>query len=187
VNSIRDALVSSVIALPANLLQHQCDRPTRPRCRTRSRQATPQPLNGAMKKHSDAGHTREAESLFKAYEEYAKTLRTWFVAYGIGGPVLLLTNETVRGTVAASGSAQLIGGAFLAAVAAQVGLAFINKTVLWANYFAELRPELASTRRYRFAAWVAEQYWLDVLVDIASMGLFGWATWTAFAIITRVA
>ena len=35
----------------------------------------------------------EIEELYKAYEEHAKTLRTWLVAYGIGAPVVFLTNE----------------------------------------------------------------------------------------------
>lgn len=139
-----------------------------------------------MPKRLDHSHSVEAESLFKAYEEYAKTLRTWFVAYGIGGPVLLLTNEAVRGKVAASGLAHTLGAAFLSAVAAQVCLAFLNKTVLWANYFAELRPALAKTRRYRFAAWIGEQYWIDVVIDIGSMILFGWASWAAFDIVSRI-
>ena len=30
---------------------------------------------------------------FENYAEYAKTLRSWLVAYGIGGPVLFLTNK----------------------------------------------------------------------------------------------
>ena len=137
-----------------------------------------------MRRRAKVDDGGEAESLFKAYEEYAKTLRTWLVAYGIGGPVLLLTNEAVRGRVVASGSARHIGALFLGAVGAQVGLAFLNKTVLWANYFAQLRPELADTKRYRFASWVAEQYWFDALVDVASLLMFGWATWDAFRIVT---
>lgn len=37
--------------------------------------------------------TTNAEHYFQAYAEYSKVLRTWLVAYGIGAPVLLLTNE----------------------------------------------------------------------------------------------
>lgn len=138
-----------------------------------------------MKTQLEQPVSDDPEIFFKAYEDYGKTLRTWFVAYGIGGPVLLLTNETVRGHIAASGLAHPIGAAFLGAVAAQVVLAFLNKTVLWANYFANLNSELADTRRYRFAAWIAEQYWIDVIIDVLSMVLFGWATWAAFDIIAN--
>jgi hypothetical protein len=43
-----------------------------------------------------------ASNLFGDYDRYAKVLRAWFVAYGVGGPVLLLTNEAVRDKIADS-------------------------------------------------------------------------------------
>jgi hypothetical protein len=30
---------------------------------------------------------------FEEYSEYAKTLRIWLVAYGVGAPVVILSNE----------------------------------------------------------------------------------------------
>lgn len=147
----------------------------------------PGPLESAVSAHParPEGDT-EAETLFKAYEEYAKTLRAWFVAYGIGGPVLLLTNDTVNQVFRSSPLGRSIAGAFLIGVATQVVLAFLNKTVIWASYFATIRPEVAESRKYRAAAWVAEQYWIDVVADVATIGLFGWATWAAFGLITQV-
>jgi hypothetical protein len=35
----------------------------------------------------------DAVGTFQAYAEYNKTLRTWFVAFGIGGPALFLVND----------------------------------------------------------------------------------------------
>lgn len=136
------------------------------------------------KKTLDPTRTAEAESLFRAYEEYAKTLRTWFVAYGIGGPVLLLTNEKVQEKIAASGQARTIALFFLLGVVGQVVLAFVNKTALWANYYAELNPHLVTQKRYRFAAWLAEQFWIDFLLDVAALWLFAAATWRVFNIVT---
>lgn len=142
----------------------------------------------ALSAHADRpdGDT-EAESLFKTYGVYARTLRAWFVAYGIGGPVLLLTNDTVNQAFRSSPLGRSIAGAFLIGVATQVVLAFLNKTVIWASYFATIRPEVSESRKYRAAAWVAEQYWIDVVADVATIGLFGWATWAAFGLITQVA
>jgi len=56
--------------------------------------------------------TTEREEYFKAYEEYSKVLRTWFVAYGIGGPVLLLTNETLAKAIKASGQVRVLRPSF---------------------------------------------------------------------------
>ena len=48
----------------------------------------------------------KAAEYFKPYEEYSKVLRTWFVAFGIGAPVLLLTNERIAEAIKASGEAR---------------------------------------------------------------------------------
>ncbi len=44
-----------------------------------------------------------SEELYAVYEGYAQTLRTWFVAYGIGGPVLFLSSDGLREQLVASG------------------------------------------------------------------------------------
>lgn len=40
---------------------------------------------------------REKQKLeyFESYNEYNKILRSWFVAFGIGGPVIFLTNDAL--------------------------------------------------------------------------------------------
>lgn len=124
-----------------------------------------------------------ADGYYKVYEEYSKTLRTWLVAYGIGGPVLFLTNAGPRADLARSGMSRCIALAFLGGVALQILLAALNKTLMWANYYAELTPGAPEKWLFRNAAWLSEQFWIDFLVDIASLVLFGWATWTAFMIL----
>jgi hypothetical protein len=49
----------------------------------------------------------EAEGFYKVYEEHAKALRTWLVAYGVGGPVLFLTNPIAQERLAKSGQPAL--------------------------------------------------------------------------------
>lgn len=82
----------------------------------------------------------EHVAYFKVYEEYAKTLRTWLVAYGVGAPVLFVTNKDVADKLAASHAASAIAELFLSGVALQIFLAIVNKTVMWANYWSELNP-----------------------------------------------
>jgi hypothetical protein len=77
-------------------------------------------LGDDVTKGNEASKTPRVDSLINAYDEFAKTLRTWLVAYGIGGPVLLLTNETVRQAIAKSGAARCIAGTFLLGVGLQV-------------------------------------------------------------------
>ena len=128
-----------------------------------------------------------AEGYFKVYEEYAKTLRMWFVAYGVGGPVLLLTNKAVSDRIAASGAAREIALGFLIGALAQVALAMLNKTVMWATYYGELNASFHDTRRYRWAEWLSRQLWIDFCVDAVTIGCFVHATYRTFIILTTVA
>jgi hypothetical protein len=125
--------------------------------------------------------------LFKAYEGYSQTLRTWLVAYGVGGPVLLLTNEKLWTLIAKSGCARAIAIALLVGVALQVVLAALNKAVMWGSYYGEIEVTFRTERRYQVAIWLAKQFWIDFAVDLLSMVIFGWATYRVFTIVTGAA
>ena len=56
------------------------------------------------------------KAFYKVYEEYSKALRTWFVAFGIGGPVLFLTQQDVSNKIVESGNARTIVLLFLIGV-----------------------------------------------------------------------
>src|SRR5260370_2549990 len=79
--------------------------------------------------------TTSAAELFSVYAEYSKTLRTWLVAYGIGAPVLFLTNDTLARTFAKSSQARTIAIYFLAGVVLPMLLAILNKHVMWVGYY----------------------------------------------------
>ena len=118
---------------------------------------------------------------YAAYEEHARTLRTWLVAYGIGGPVLILSQAEVWKRLAASGSLRFIASLFLSGVVLQVILAAVNKSAMWACYYGELESAYQSTRRYKIGLWLSERYLIDFLFDIAGMFLFAYATYLCFA------
>ena len=126
----------------------------------------------------------DGEDLYKVYQSYGNALRTWLVAYGIGGPVLMLTNDSVRARIAASGSSRSIALCFLIGVAVQVAITAANKTIMWAQYFSTIHPPALKMKRYRLAAWLAEQLWIDITLDCVSIGLFVVATYRAFSILT---
>ena len=130
--------------------------------------------NSLLASEPGAGH-------YAAYEEHARTLRTWLVAYGIGGPVLILSQAAVWQRLARSGSIRLIAGLFLTGVVLQVVLAAINKSAMWACYFGEVDPDFQSTRRYRVGRWLSERYAIDFLFDTIGMCLFAYATYRCFA------
>ncbi len=127
--------------------------------------------------------TATASELFKVYEEYSKTLRTWLVAYGIGAPVLFLTNERLSKALFGSGQTRFIASWFLTGVILQVFLAVLNKNLMWACYYREEKPELKSSYLFNCADRLSRQYWLDLLVDSATMIVFAVATWRAFHVV----
>ncbi len=76
------------------------------------------PLYGGLRMADD--NNTDSDDFHKSYDDYARILRTWFVAYGVGGPVLLLTNDNVSEKLESSGRAPEILYSFLIGVALQV-------------------------------------------------------------------
>jgi len=116
------------------------------------------------------------DSYAKAYAELSRTLKTWLVAYGIGAPVLFMTNPDLWKAVAASGDLRAVGLLFLIGVFLQVLIATVNKTAMWVLYYGEEHTSFKSKRRYQAAEWLSKQFWIDVLIDIGTITLFVIAT-----------
>jgi hypothetical protein len=117
---------------------------------------------------------------YSVYEEHAKTLRTWLVAYGIGGPVLILSKDSIWTKLGETGLLRPMAELFLAGVVLQVLLSAVNKSAMWACYYGEIEPAYTITKRYKFGLWLSELYIIDFAIDLASMGLFAYATYLAF-------
>ena len=131
---------------------------------------------------SDTKPNLETKSEFYApYAEFAKSLRTWFVAYGIGGPVVFLSNDTALLALMKSGKFAWIGFLFLLGGALQVISALLNKHSMWYLYAGEVYTHTHNRASYKISNWYADQGWLDVFLDIATIVLFGWETWLAFS------
>ena len=112
-----------------------------------------------------------------AYLEYNKILRSWFVAFGVGGPALFLINAEVGKQLAATGQLSAVSALFLIGAGSQVIGALINKTSNWYVYRGARDETYQTTRRYIFCRWVVVQYWFDILIDVVSVATFGFATW----------
>jgi hypothetical protein len=125
-----------------------------------------------------------SESYFAAYAEHARTLRTWLVAYGIGAPVVILSQERIWERLATSGDVKQIALCFLVGVATQVVLSAVNKAAMWACYFGEIEPKYKGTWRYRTGVWLSERFSIDLYLDVFAMLLFGWATYRTFLAVT---
>lgn len=110
------------------------------------------------------------------YDAYAHTLRTWFVAYGVGGPVLFMTQQHVSDGIAASGHGRLIVCMFLPGVACQIVLALLNKWNNWFLYSHSETSQLKTSWKYKVPSKISEQWWIDLGLDLATFVFFGLAT-----------
>lgn len=136
--------------------------------------------NGITSTPNDVAHDEKSD-FQNFYKYYSNLLRTWLVAYGIGGPVILLTNDNVWSRIVGSGNQVAIGVMFLLGVAMQVALALLNKTVNWNLYFGFVSPSFRDKWPHRLSDKLSEQYWIDILIDGISIGLMAIATALAFA------
>jgi hypothetical protein len=118
---------------------------------------------------------------YEPYIQYARTLRAWFVAYGIGVPVLLVSQEFIARAIIKAGTGELITWLFLIGVAVQVLAAFLYKYAMNYLYFDEVGGELEGTRRLKCAVWLSNAIWLEMLFDVISIGLFSWGTFLVVA------
>ena len=112
----------------------------------------------------------------EAFDRYEKMLRTWFVAYGIGGPILFMTQETLRKALVAAPNGRCIGKLFLAGLAVQVLESFLYKMCMWHLYYHEAEKDNRCRPLYVVSKWVERNCWIDIILDLSTIILFTIAT-----------
>jgi hypothetical protein len=126
---------------------------------------------------------QDGHGYYQNYAEYNRTLRAWFVVFGVGGPATLIVNKELSLQLAQAGALRYVVALFLIGAAAQVAIALVNKTASWYCYAAELNPKLLRDPVHRFWAWVNQQFILDVVMDLISVVTFTAAIWELFRLV----
>jgi len=126
-----------------------------------------------------------SQSYFDSYAEYNRILRSWFVAFGVGGLALFLLESPVRAALLASGQTRAVVTLFLTGVIAQIVVAFLNKYANWYCYFGEDNPAFLHSSLYRFWSQIASLFWIDIILDILTVGCFLTAIVLLFDIFAR--
>jgi len=126
-----------------------------------------------------------SQDYFESYAEYNRILRSWFVAFGIGGLALFLLQSPVREALLASGHTRTVVLLFLTGVTAQIVVAFLNKYANWYCYFGEDNPAFLDSPLYSFWSRIASQFWIDIILDIFTVGCFIAAVGVLFDIFAR--
>jgi hypothetical protein len=68
---------------------------------------------------------------FEGYAQFSGVLRTWLIAYGIGGPVLFIFQSRITDQLSESGQSLSIAILFLSGVFLQVIIALLYKGAIW--------------------------------------------------------
>jgi len=106
------------------------------------------------------------------------------VAYGVGGPVLVVSNQAVLTAMSASGTSHRIALMFLGGVGLQVLLSILNKYVAWGNYYAALNGDAIGACMRSCCEFISRQLWIDIVVDILTLVLFMSATFLVLEALT---
>jgi hypothetical protein len=100
----------------------------------------------------DGWHLEHVKRHYELYADYARSLRLWLVAYGVGGPVLLANSDTLSQKLIASTEAFVIIAVFLLGVFFQVISALINKWASWYMYAGEVNVTYQGLRAPKIAS-----------------------------------
>ena len=125
----------------------------------------------------------ESEGHYQAYEDYSRLLRVWLVAYGIGAPIIFITNDALWKTIAQHRFAWIVAVMFLSGVFLQVAVAWLNKTTQWVIYSGKKRPPYPTSWIFATARKIGRNFWIDVAADLASIVLFTIATGWLFKLL----
>lgn len=136
----------------------------------------------------DNKKTPKETGFYEAYAGFARTLRTWLAAYGIGAPVLFASQAAFATILKETQATVCIIGLFLIGVSLQLIAALLYKATMWYLYYGELYHEFQRTRRYKMSDCLSEQLWLEMCFDIGSVVTFAWATvWVLLKLVASTA
>ena len=116
----------------------------------------------------------EPESYFDNYSDYNKTLRTWFVTFGLGGPVLFMLHPDLAEALKADHTLKRVTVLFLVGCCLQIIVALLNKISGWELYYAYDSKNEPSSLWTTINSW----FWIDTTIDIVTAGCFAWALQT---------
>lgn len=131
-------------------------------------------------KPAGASESLGAKDYFEQYWRYCAAVRNWLVAFGIGSCVLLVSEKAgIFKDVSQQRRTHIVIW-LLVGVICQILLALVNKYIHWCIYWGMEDEKFRKGPCYRIAEKLSRCFWIDVLVDIASVFAFAIAIWMMF-------
>jgi hypothetical protein len=109
------------------------------------------------------------------YSEYNKTLRSWFVAFGIAVPAVFVTSKDAKEFLLKSSDFHFIIIVFLVGVASQIVISFLNKFISWSAYHRDdciLMQSDDCRPIFKRIASLENAIWIDFIFDILTIFCF---------------
>lgn len=116
---------------------------------------------------------------YEAYSGFAKTLRTWLIAFGVGAPIIFFQSPEAWAALGKNGAVRPFVYCFLIGIAIQVFCSLLFKTAMWYLYMSELGEIQEDAWQFTASQWVSTAYWLELFLDVATISLFTYATFRA--------
>jgi len=121
---------------------------------------------------------KEAAGYYKDYQHYNRILRVWLVTFGIGGPVLLLVEQSVRTKLICDEVFEWVLVLFLSGVFLQVLLTFLNKFTAYIIYDGKQHGRTSGCL-YKACDKISNYIGIDMGGDFLTIVAF---TWGAFLV-----
>jgi len=81
-----------------------------------------------LQKYKERRKPKDIEyAFYEPYKTFSTSLRAWFIAYGIGAPVIFLSNESTRNAISSYDYNKLLISLFLLGVVIQIIEALLYK------------------------------------------------------------
>ncbi len=93
-----------------------------------------------------------------------------------------MTNDAIAKRLASAGTLKLVVALFLVGAGVQVLGALLNKACNWYVYQAYSPGGVRGTWRHQCSELLTSHFWIDVLFDLLSICVFGYALWLLFTV-----
>ncbi|MEO1616335.1 MAG: hypothetical protein AAFV88_10835 [Planctomycetota bacterium] len=117
-------------------------------------------------------NSNHTQRIHDAYVEYNRTLRAWFVGFGVAAPVLIATQDKLFEAVAQSTFGRSIAICFFAGVLLQITNAIANKWMNWYRYEVSRGKPVHPAFMKPLSNWYRDAYFIHLAADVATGVLY---------------
>lgn len=126
---------------------------------------------------TSCGLPARPSEFWETYSQSSRTVRDWFLAFGIGAPAIFVTSEYATRALVQSGTARRVVMLYLAGVGLQVAIGVIYKHSMSYLYLHEGNEKAKDYLLDKVICSITDQTFFDFLIDVATLGFFSYATY----------